>query len=137
KRRGSVGESRITIHKSRGGSCVKPYPPDRIRNVAVTGHGSTGKTSLVEAMLFTAKTVDRLGRVDDGTSTTDFDPEEQRRKHTINAALAPLEWREHKINPVDAPRFPDFVGEVVPALRRTRDAPGVGDPVAGVPVQTG
>ena len=115
---------------------MKPYPPDRIRNVAVTGHGSTGKTSLVEAMLFTAKTVDRLGRVDDGTSTTDFDPEEQRRKHTINAALAPLEWRDHKINLVDAPGYPDFVGEVVAALRATESAIVVVDPVAGVQVQT-
>src|SRR5439155_158632 len=114
----------------------KPYPPDRIRNVAVTGHGSTGKTSLVEAMLFTAKTVDRLGRVDDGTSTTDFDPEEQRRKHTINAALAPLEWRDHKINLVDAPGYPDFVGEVVAALRATESAIVVVDAVAGVQVQT-
>src|SRR5205809_7892901 len=87
-------------------------------------------------MLFTARTVDRLGRVDDGTSTTDFDPEEQRRKHTINAALAPLEWREHKINLVDAPGYPDFVGEVVAALRATESGLVVVDPVAGVQVQT-
>src|SRR5947209_19281813 len=87
-------------------------------------------------MLFTAKTVDRLGRVDDGTSTTDFDPEEQRRKHTINAALAPLEWRDHEINPVDAPGHPDFVGEVAAAPRATDSALAVLDPVAGVQVQT-
>ncbi len=115
---------------------MKPYPPDRIRNIAVVGHGSTGKTSLVEAMLFTAKAVDRLGKVDDGTATADFDPEEQRRKHTINAALAPLVWQDHKINFLDAPGYPDFVGEVVGALRVVEGAILVVDAVAGVQVQT-
>lgn len=115
---------------------MKPFPPDRIRNVAVVGHGGTGKTSLVEAMLFTAKAVDRLGKVDDGTATTDFDPEEQRRKHTINASLAPLEWKDHKINLIDAPGYPDFVGEIVGALRATEGALVVVDAVSGVQVQT-
>ncbi|MGH2348699.1 MAG: elongation factor G [bacterium] len=115
---------------------MKPYPADRIRNVAVVGHGSTGKTSLVEAMLFVAKATDRLGKVDDGTSVTDFDPEEQRRKHTINAALAPLEWKDHKVNVIDAPGYPDFVGEVVGALRVADGVIVVVDAVAGVQVQT-
>ncbi len=115
---------------------MKPAVPERIRNVAVVGHGGTGKTSLVEAMLFVAKAVDRLGKVDDGTTTTDFDPEEQRRKHTINAAIAPLEWREHKINLIDAPGYPDFVGEVVGALQVVEGAVVVVDALAGVQVQT-
>ena len=115
---------------------MKPYPPDRIRNVAVVGHGGTGKTSLVEAMLFMAKAVDRLGKVDDGTATTDFDPEEQRRRHTINTAPAPLEWKEHKVNLLDAPGYPDFVGEVVGALRVVEGAIVVVDAVSGVQVQT-
>jgi elongation factor G len=115
---------------------VKPFPPEHIRNVAVVGHGGTGKTSLVEAMLYLAKAVDRLGRVDDGTATTDFDPEEQRRKHTINASLAPLEWKQAKVNLLDAPGYPDFVGEVVGALRVVEGAVVVVDANAGVQVQT-
>lgn len=115
---------------------MKPYPPERIRNVAVVGHGSTGKTSLVEAMLFHAKATDRLGKVDDGTAITDFDPEEQRRKHTINASVAPVEWKDHKVNLIDAPGYPDFVGEVVGALRVVEGAIVVVDAVSGVQVQT-
>ncbi len=115
---------------------MKPFTPERIRNVAVVGHGGTGKTSLVEAMLFVAKAIDRQGKVDDGTTTTDFDPEEQRRKHTINAAIAPLEWKGHKLNLIDAPGYPDFVGEVVGALQVVESAMVVVDAVAGVQVQT-
>lgn len=115
---------------------MKAFPPERIRNVAVVGHGGTGKTSLVEAMLFRAGAVDRLGKVDDGTATTDFDPEEQRRAHTINASLAPLEWKGSKVNLIDAPGYPDFVGEVVSALRAVEGAIVVVDAVAGVQVQT-
>jgi elongation factor G len=115
---------------------VKSFPPEKIRNVVVVGHGSTGKTSLVEALLFLAKATERLGKVDDGTSVTDFDPEEQRRKHTINASLAPLEWKDYKVNLIDAPGYPDFVGEVVGALRAVEGAIVVVDAVSGVQVQT-
>ncbi|TMJ13025.1 MAG: elongation factor G [Bacillati bacterium ANGP1] len=115
---------------------MKRYPADRIRNVAVAGHGGTGKTSLVEAMLFAAKAVDRLGRVEDGTTTTDFDPEEIRRKITVNAALAPLEWQETKLNLIDTPGYPDFIGEVVGALRAVESVLVAVDATAGVEVQT-
>ncbi len=115
---------------------MKRYPSERIRNIAVLGHGGTGKTSLVEAMLFAAKAIDRLGRIDDGTTTTDFDPEEIRRKITVNAALAPLEWQDHKINLIDTPGYPDFIGEVVGALRAAESALVTVDAVAGVEVQT-
>jgi elongation factor G len=115
---------------------VKQYATDRIRNVAVVGHGGTGKTSLVEALLFAAKAIDRLGRVEDGTTTTDFDPEEIRRRITVNAALAPLEWRDHKINLIDTPGYPDFIGEVAGALRASESVLVVTDAVAGVEVQT-
>lgn len=115
---------------------MKRYSTDRIRNVAVVGHGGTGKTTLVEAMLFAAKAIDRLGRVEDGTTTTDFDPEEVRRKITINAALAPLEWQGHKITLIDTPGYPDFIGEVVGALRAADSVLVAVDGVAGVEVQT-
>lgn len=115
---------------------MKTYPVERIRNVAVVGHGGVGKTSLVEALLFCAGAVDRLGRVDDGTATTDFDPEEVRRKITIYAATAPLEWRDHKVNLVDTPGYPDFVGEAYGALRVADAALFVVDALSGVQVQT-
>jgi elongation factor G len=115
---------------------VKRYASDRIRNVAVAGHGGTGKTTLVEAMLFASKAIDRLGRIEDGTTTTDFDPEEVRRKITVNAALAPLEWQEHKVNLLDTPGYPDFFGEVVGALRAVESVIVCVDAVAGVEVQT-
>jgi elongation factor G len=115
---------------------VKRYASDRIRNVAIAGHGGTGKTTLVEAMLFASKAIDRLGRIEDGTTTTDFDPEEIRRKITVNAALAPLEWQEHKVNLLDTPGYPDFFGEVVGALRAVESVIVCVDAVAGVEVQT-
>ena len=115
---------------------MKRYPADKIRNIAVAGHGGTGKTSLVEAMLFGAKAVDRLGRVEDGTTTTDFDAEEIRRKITVNAALAPLEWKETKLNFIDTPGYPDFIGEVVGALRAVENMLVAVDATAGVEVQT-
>jgi elongation factor G len=96
---------------------LKKYSVEAIRNVALVGHGGAGKTSLAEAMLFDTGAIDRLGRVDDGTATTDFDPDETRRTMSINAALAPCEWREKKINVVDCPGYLDFVGEVGSSLR--------------------
>jgi len=115
---------------------LKRYSPEHIRNIAVVGHGGTGKTSLVEAMLFHAKAIDRLGKVDDGTTTTDFDPEEIRRKHTINVSLAPLEWDDAKVNLIDTPGYPDFIGEMIGALRVCEGALVVVDGVAGTQVQT-
>ena len=115
---------------------MKRYPPDRIRNVAVVGHGGTGKTTLVEALLFAGKAIDRMGRVEDGTTTTDFDPEEARRRITISAAIAPLEWKDHKVNLVDGPGYPDFMGEIAGAVRAVESVLVAVDAVAGVEVQT-
>jgi elongation factor G len=96
---------------------MRRYKVEALRNVALAGHGGAGKTSLTEALLFDSGGIDRPGRPDDGTATTDFDPDETRRHMSINAALAPCEWREHKINVLDTPGYADFVGEVEGALR--------------------
>jgi elongation factor G len=96
---------------------MKKYGIDAIRNVGLFGHQGSGKTSLAEAMLFTSGGIDRMGRTDDGTATTDFDPEEARRSISINVGLAPCEWQGKKINVVDVPGYLDFQGEVRCALR--------------------
>lgn len=96
---------------------MKEYPPDKVRNVALIGHGSTGKTSLAEAMLFASGATTRLGRVEDGTTVSDWDPDEQKRGLSVNLAVVPVEANGHKINVVDAPGYADFMGEVKCALR--------------------
>ena len=90
---------------------MKDYQAKNIRNLSVVGHGSEGKTTLVEALLFTAGAIDRQGRVEDGSTTTDFEPEETKRGISISAAMAPLEWKETKINLIDIPGYFDFAGE--------------------------
>lgn len=92
-------------------------PPERIRNVALIGHGGSGKTTLAEAMLFLSGATSRLGSVDQGTATTDYDPEEVRRRISIQAALAVCDWRDHRLDVIDTPGYFDFAGEVVAALR--------------------
>ena len=96
---------------------MKEYATENIRNVALVGHGGTGKTSLSEAMLFNAKAINRLGRVDDGTTTSDFDPDEIRRSFSVNLSILPCEWQENKLNILDSPGYADFVGEVKCAVR--------------------
>ncbi len=90
---------------------MKDYQAKNIRNISVVGHGSEGKTTLVEALLYTAGAIDRQGRVEDGSTTTDFEPEETKRQISISAAMAPLEWKETKINLIDIPGYFDFAGE--------------------------
>lgn len=89
---------------------------DMIRNIALIGHSGEGKTSLAEAMLFNAKSIDRLGKVEDGNTTMDFDAEEINRKISISLAVAYANWKGNKINILDCPGFFDFEGEVVSAL---------------------
>src|SRR5256885_10287122 len=96
---------------------MKVYPATQIRNVGLFGHGGAGKTSLAEAMLFNSGAIPRMGKIEDGTTTTDHDPDEIRHKMTISLGLAPLEHRDHKINILDTPGYADFFGEVVEAIR--------------------
>lgn len=115
---------------------MKIYKSDNLRNVALLGHGSAGKTSLAEAMLYDSGAVNRLGRVDEGTSVSDWDDEERRRKMSINATLIPCEWRDHKLNVIDTPGYMDFVGEVVGSARVVDAAVVLVDSVGGVEVGT-
>ncbi|HEY3373757.1 MAG TPA: elongation factor G [Candidatus Aquicultor sp.] len=115
---------------------MKKYAPANIRNVALVGHGGSGKTTLAEAMLFATGAISRFGKVDEGNTTTDFDPEEVRRKFSINASLAPCEFNNHKVNIIDTPGYTDFVGEVYGALRAVDIAGIVVDAVSGLEVQT-
>jgi len=115
---------------------VKVYTGENIRNIAVVGHGHAGKTSLVSAMLYTSGAVQRMGRVDDGSATTDYDEEEIARKMSIGASMAYVEWNGTKINLIDTPGFNMFVHEAKLALPVVDAAVVVVDGVAGVEVVT-
>ncbi|HKB25635.1 MAG TPA: elongation factor G [Methylomirabilota bacterium] len=108
----------------------------KLRNVGVVGHGGVGKTSLVEALLFTAGALNRLGKVDDGSTTTDFDPDEIKRKISINTSIAYCDWKGHRVNLVDTPGYGDFIADARAGLRVVEAAVVVVDAVAGVQVQT-
>src|SRR5947208_4550455 len=108
----------------------------KIRNVGIVGHGGVGKTSLVEALLFSAGALTRLGKVDDGSTTTDFDPDEIRRKISINTSIAYCDWKGHRVNVVDTPGYGDFIADARAGLRVVEAAVVVVDAVAGVQVQT-
>lgn len=95
---------------------MKAYHAKQIRNVGIVGHGGEGKTTLTEALLFAAGHIDRMGKVDDGNTVSDYDPEENKRRFSISATLTPVEWRDHKINFIDTPGYFDFEGEVIQAL---------------------
>ncbi len=96
---------------------MRQFPIERIRNVCLLGHGGAGKTSLAEAMLKFAGVTDRLGKVSDGTTVTDFDPEEIKRSISVNTAIASFEWKDSKYNIIDTPGYFDFVGEVIEGIR--------------------
>jgi len=96
---------------------MKQYALEQIRNVALAGHGGSGKTTLAEHLLYIAGHIDRVGSVEAGNTTSDFDPEEQRRKISLNATLLPIEWEGYKINLIDTPGFPDFIGELYSAIQ--------------------
>ena len=110
--------------------------PGKIRNVAVVGHRGTGKTSLVEAMLFQAGATNRLGTIDAGSTVGDWDEDEQRRRMSLAASLAHLEWQSRKINLIDTPGDAGFIGDAIAALRVVEGALFVVSGVMGVEVQT-
>ena len=93
------------------------YSAQNIRNVCLLGHGGNGKTSLAESMLYSTGGTDRLGKVPDGNTVCDFDPEEIRRQISLSTAVAPIEYKGCKINVLDTPGYFDFSGEVMEALR--------------------
>ena len=115
---------------------MKVYEGANVRNVCFVGHGSSGKTSVVSGLLFTSGMVNRLGRVDDGTTVTDYDEEEIERKITISTALAYAEWNKAKLNLLDTPGYGFFINDTRAALRVADSAAVIVDAVAGVEVQT-
>ncbi len=115
---------------------MKKYNSENIRNVALISHGSAGKTSLTEALLFTAGTINRLGKIEAGNTTTDYDPDETKKQVTINVGLAPLEWDDVKVNLLDTPGYFDFIGDVLGALRAADSVVAVVCAVSGVEVGT-
>src|SRR5215470_9578994 len=115
---------------------MKVYDAASIRNVALVGHSGSGKTQLASAILSTANMVNRFGKVDDGTTVTDYDDEEIARKHTLSASLAHAEWNKYKINFIDTPGMANFLSDARAALRVADGAVVVVDAVAGVEVST-
>ncbi len=115
---------------------MKDYAVQKLRNICLLAHGNAGKTTLAEAMMFNTGVLDRFGKVVDGTTTTDYDPEEIKRKISISTAMAPCEWLDHKINVIDTPGYFDFVGEVMQGIRVSDGAVIVVSAKSGVSVGT-
>jgi len=115
---------------------VKTYDASDIRNVLLVGHGGSGKTTLLEAMLFTAGATTRMGRVEDGNTASDFEPEEVKKGISVSLAMAPIEWNGAKINVLDAPGYADFAGDVRSAIQAVDAVLLVVSAVDGVEVQT-
>ena len=111
---------------------MKVYDAATIRNVALVGHTGSGKTQLASAILADAGMINRFGKVDEGTTTTDFDEEEIARKHTLSASVAYAEWNKHKINLIDTPGIGSFLSDARAALQVADAALVVVDAVSGV-----
>lgn len=115
---------------------MKSFPPDKIRNVALVGHGGAGKTTLAEALLLEAGAINRQGRIEDGNTVSDHEPEETKRQHSIALSLLAFEYADHKINVLDVPGYSDFFPELHAALSVADLAVFVVSAVDGVEVQT-
>ncbi|MEX2161327.1 MAG: elongation factor G [Anaerolineales bacterium] len=115
---------------------MQEYTTEQIRNIAMVSHSGAGKTMLGEAFLFYTKAVNRLGKVEDGSTVSDFEAEEQRRGLSLSTSVLPIEYQKHKLNLLDTPGAPDFVGETISALSVSDAALVVVDSVAGVQVGT-
>ena len=115
---------------------MKNYKVDKIRNVALLGHGGSGKTTLTESMLYTTNVIKRMGKVEDGNTVSDFDKEEMSRQFSIGTSVIPVEWNNSKYNILDAPGYFDFSGEVISALRVAGGAILMVDATSGVEVGT-
>jgi elongation factor G len=115
---------------------MKTYPTKNIRNILILGHGGSGKTSLTEALAFNAGAVDRIGKIDEGNTLSDFDPEEKKRQFSISSSIIPLEFGGHKINIIDVPGYFDFIGDAHAALRVADAIVIVVDALSGVQVGT-
>src|SRR5215475_2740763 len=115
---------------------MKEYASDKLRNVALVGHQSAGKTTLVEALLYNTGAINRVGRVEEKTTVSDWDEDEKERGLSLSTSLIPLEFEDHKINVLDAPGMTDFQGEIKNAIRVADSVIIVVDAVAGVEVGT-
>ena len=115
---------------------MQEYSTDSIRNIAMVSHSGAGKTMLAEALLFHSGAINRIGKVEDGSTVSDFEDEEKRRGLSLSTSMIPVEYKSHKINVLDTPGAPDFVGETISALSVADAAVVVLDSVAGVQVGT-
>lgn len=115
---------------------MRSFRTEQIRNVGLFSHGGAGKTSLTEALLFTSKAINRLGRVDEGNTVSDYDPDEVKRHISVNTSVAPCEWQDVKLNLIDAPGYADFIGETKAAMRIADSALILLDATGGVEVGT-
>lgn len=115
---------------------MKEYTSDAIRNIALVGHQGSGKTSLVEALLFNSGAMSRLGKIEEQNTVSDWEDEEKERGLSLSTSLIPIEWNDHKINVLDAPGFTDFQGEMKNAIRVADSVVVVVDAVQGVEVGT-